>query len=439
MTRVQAGIFEVRFNNMQDPWVLETEIIYEPIPMVSSWMMQPFEWSRNPGDYLKNAMKAMRLMAKNLAETQENLRKQDEIDAAEAARNWQKPTNGYRSSFRAVSVSTVELVHGNMVDPNKRKPGEIAFADIPPMEVTFKNKSGILKSATVKTMKDHNWDNSYVSWSSKSPDLDPGTKLILESLEKVAKVINDHYKDIAQDLNTHTKAIDAKVEEVKAIKAEIKKGFLSDSNVHQKIPGPPMNHAKEIGDALKKAIQEGGPTIMPRSQKVKFEIPNPSPEFVDAITESQQGLLIDAIGDPNWLPDAEELRWNPYVLYAKPDEVTGETIRRIAKLDETSTRTVMRGMGGHHELHIQGYVDEYNSQVIPDPGVQVGGSNRSKNAKDPRFWAHAVEDKVNGLLQQVKQNLPEEDPTRRVIIAISDLLSDHIHGLGSEEEQDPII
>lgn len=71
------------------------------------------------------------------------------------------------------------------------------------------------------------------------------------------------------------------------------------------------------------------------------------------------------------------------------------------------------------------------AQVIEELRV---AESRGKNAKNPAYWAHSCEDKVNGIKQQVEQNLPEGDPTRALISMISDLLSDHIYAMGKEEE-----
>ena len=66
-----------------------------------------------------------------------------------------------------------------------------------------------------------------------------------------------------------------------------------------------------------------------------------------------------------------------------------------------------------------------------DDDVNMSKSDRAKRARNPKYWAHNAEDKINGVLQQVEQNLPEDDPTRIFIKAISDGLSDHIYGLDS--------
>lgn len=57
-------------------------------------------------------------------------------------------------------------------------------------------------------------------------------------------------------------------------------------------------------------------------------------------------------------------------------------------------------------------------------------SAAAKNSKNPRFWAHRAEDRVNGILVQARLNLPSDDPTRQLLEAVSEMFSDHIHGLG---------
>lgn len=64
--------------------------------------------------------------------------------------------------------------------------------------------------------------------------------------------------------------------------------------------------------------------------------------------------------------------------------------------------------------------------------AQPSKSQQAKNSKNPAYWAHSAEDKINGVLQQAIQNLGEEHETTVVLKAISDCLSDHIAHLGGE-------
>ncbi|ADD80889.1 gp103 [Rhodococcus phage ReqiDocB7] len=59
-------------------------------------------------------------------------------------------------------------------------------------------------------------------------------------------------------------------------------------------------------------------------------------------------------------------------------------------------------------------------------------SAQTIHAKNPRYWAHAAEDKINGILQQARQNLGHENETTVILNAISECLSDHIAKLGGE-------
>lgn len=59
-------------------------------------------------------------------------------------------------------------------------------------------------------------------------------------------------------------------------------------------------------------------------------------------------------------------------------------------------------------------------------------SAQTIHAKNPRYWAHAAEDKINGILQQARQNLGPENETTVILNAISECLSDHIAKLGGE-------
>lgn len=54
-------------------------------------------------------------------------------------------------------------------------------------------------------------------------------------------------------------------------------------------------------------------------------------------------------------------------------------------------------------------------------------------SQDPLVWAHRAEDRVNGLLQQVVQNLGVQHPLHAILSRASEELSDYIFGAGSSE------
>ena len=59
-------------------------------------------------------------------------------------------------------------------------------------------------------------------------------------------------------------------------------------------------------------------------------------------------------------------------------------------------------------------------------------SEQAKRARDPRYWAHNAEDKINGVLQQARNNLGPAHPTTILLNAMSEALSDHVFQLGGE-------
>lgn len=76
---------------------------------------------------------------------------------------------------------------------------------------------------------------------------------------------------------------------------------------------------------------------------------------------------------------------------------------------------------------------ELPEEMLKNLGLpQPSKSQQAKNSKNPAYWAHSAEDKINGVLQQAIQNLGEEHETTVVLKAISDCLSDHIAHLGGE-------
>lgn len=92
---------------------------------------------------------------------------------------------------------------------------------------------------------------------------------------------------------------------------------------------------------------------------------------------------------------------------------------------------------------IPGTFDKYNQMAFPvldeeallkNLGIHSGQkkSQQASNAKNPAYWAHSAEDKINGVLQQAQQNLGPGHETTVTLKAISDCLSDHISHLGGE-------
>lgn len=57
-------------------------------------------------------------------------------------------------------------------------------------------------------------------------------------------------------------------------------------------------------------------------------------------------------------------------------------------------------------------------------------SRYQENRKQTLFWAHLAEDKINGLLQQVEQAFPDDEPFRILLKKISEDLGDFIHNQG---------
>ena len=117
----------------------------------------------------------------------------------------------------------------------------------------------------------------------------------------------------------------------------------------------------------------------------------------------------------------------------------GEFIKASGLFDMQTDTTVYVG----HEMAHTAPTAQVNPKVIAGPGVNVDRSTGAityeqrprqngkkselaQRSKNPKYWAHNAEDKINGVLQQVEQNLPEDDPTRRLIKSISDALHDHI-------------
>lgn len=116
----------------------------------------------------------------------------------------------------------------------------------------------------------------------------------------------------------------------------------------------------------------------------------------------------------------------------KPDQF----IKASGIFDKQTDTTVYVG----HELAYTAPTTQVNPNALPAKADHSTGaatceqrprqsgkkSELAQRSKNPKYWAHNAEDKINGVLQQVEQNLPEDDPTRRLIKSISDALHDHI-------------
>jgi hypothetical protein len=59
---------------------------------------------------------------------------------------------------------------------------------------------------------------------------------------------------------------------------------------------------------------------------------------------------------------------------------------------------------------------------------------QKSQSRDPMYWACRAEARVNGLLQQVVQNLDESHPLSQILQKASDELSDFVYYSGSVPE-----
>lgn len=111
-------------------------------------------------------------------------------------------------------------------------------------------------------------------------------------------------------------------------------------------------------------------------------------------------------------------------------DIVGGVVDEVVDQADTakSISAQAKNLTGQFTLPVGDAEDLLKSLGLPQPSK----SQQAKNSKNPAYWAHSAEDKINGVLQQAIQNLGEEHETTVVLKAISDCLSDHIAHLGGE-------
>lgn len=375
-------ILELKVTDLRDPWRTRFEVIYHQAPYVATWDVDPVGVD-NPTAFFGDAKKALTMMAKHLADSQAALAKADERDCEKAMRQF---ASGWgASSYRNISKMTANLVHGIVTDINKD--GHPVAISLEPFDIVIgkANKNGI----KLKGLGDFKYDFMMSDPNDKS--LTPGTKLCLSALQDVAKQIEQWYlahakNPISLPTPSHNPYLPPPIQ------------FDDDFKRAKPDPVGDYNKLLEIAKSQSAVVLPAGST--PTISYGNFSGPNIGQDGTHIIYKTGNGLSIAPVKDISFrVMDSRDL-------------VTGRNLGQTVEITAGTFKTA------------EGSVFEGE--------LPVARSARSVNAKNPSFWAHAAEDRLNGIKQQVLQNLPEGDPTRTLICAISDLLSDHIHGMGTE-------
>ncbi len=377
-------ILELKVKDLRDPWRTRFEVIYHQAPYVATWDVDPVGVD-NPTAFFGDAKKALTMMAKHLADSQANLAAADEKDCEKAMRQF---ASGWgNSSYRNVSKMTANLVHGITTDINRD--GHPVALSLEPFDIVIgkANRNGL----KLKGLGDFKFD--FMMANADAKDLTPGTKLCLSSLQDIAKQIEQWYlahakNPISLPTPSHNPYLPPSFQ------------YPDDFTRAKPKPDPVGDYNK-----LLEIAKRGSAVILPNDSVPtisygNFSGPNIGQNDTHIIYKTGNGLSIAPVKDIN------------FRVMENRDLVTGRNLGQTVEITAGSFKTA------------DGSVFEGE--------LPVDRSVRSKNAKNPSYWAHAAEDRLNGIKQQVLQNLPEDDPTRTLICAISDLLSDHIHGMGAE-------
>ena len=358
------------------------------------------EVQQNPIAYLGYAKDALVSAATKTAQMQKKLIDHDYMDNFNALQRFSK---GYAvSSFRTISPETATLVYGK-----EYLPGQPAIVELEPASIL------IGKGSTKELATFEDSVSDFVNADPNAANISAGTKLIIESFQEAHKIIEQQFKDLtisAQplanpflplpplELEPKTQIILHNTEPGPQYREYVNK-IIDAQRKNQAVanwPGKIGINTEKV-DALLKSIKSGNAIVVPNDPPVGG--PVDLKDYVDTLSDT--GTAVVFAGEDG-----------------KPGKIVPLSYSRVtAKSGNLST--------------IFGDFDIDNAIPIDDGGAELA-SSRSENSKNPRYWAHAVEDKVNGIRQQVMQNLPEGDETRDLICAISDLLSDHIHNMGTE-------
>ena len=429
-------IFEVKFTETRDPWGTKIEVIYLHGPFVAQYNVTNSDWMQ-PTVFFGECRKMLTAMARQLADMQKNLAKADQRDCEMAMNKFAK--GGYSvGTFRTISSATAELVHGIEV---KTKDKSVSVS-LEPFDIVAgkANKYGL----TWLEMDDYKVD--FMLTDPDNPANTPGTKLILSSLQEAAREIESFW--MSRNPNVPPQASIAA--------ASIKTNVVDEPNANPyfgaqfQFPEPSKglmqvvpsqfntnkqfgkeNAAKIIEQQLIDSIKGNSAIILPNqssTQVSSWKVDTGSVKFPDDFSRTKRPL-----GNPwddVYKGRSDMVGQDLHVVYKTP---SGHCIVPLkdANIEVHNEHNFITGARGQH-IKITGGSFSTTDGTVFEGELPVSGSARSKNAKNPSFWAHAAEDRLNGIKQQVLQNLPEGDDTRTLICAISDLLSDHIHAMGSE-------
>jgi len=468
-------MLDLQIIEMVNPVAAQVKISYEHGPFEVQFHSH---WNHlkddNGKQFFADAKKSLTHVAVSLADMQDKLMEADRKDQEAAIRKYLANTT---SSYRTVSLATAQLVYGLTITDRDRQEGSVLI-DLADFDVAVGKAQNRLGYDKLFTAKDYRINFLNVDpFSQKNSN---GTKYILENLHMCAQQIEDWYFNMFpgktgrgalmtanqadgrgepikiepdQKVNEFEKRFKERVKQEQAIAPKfqeeaVKQHLIVPKKLLEPAPHDPVTQ-------INAKIRSGEIRVPVRKDDIDDELTKAITEHISnmqiKIPENPDRQVFLGGGYLNIIPEPD-----PFAEWHTPEEKVHGSIENlnhnviVGEISSPAFVVYQSGLGdviaplddmnfvktdrqGKTILEItQAEVAIDKLQVIEE--IVLASSSRSKNAKNPAYWAHAVEDKVNGILQQAKQNLPEGDATRDLITAISNLLSDHIYAMGKEEE-----
>lgn len=357
---------------------------------------------------LANWKNGMTAFAQMLYDAKVKLEEQDKKDLEKA---WKGYERGVSGSLRTISNATAELVHNLKIDSST----DSQVITLAEREMTWNKKdfNRSLNSRPTFTI-----DKGIVASDGSEPL--PG--LIVEYLNKTAAAI-----EIYANPTMYVRELSEDGSTLPQIPAP-KKPIVLHANETSAVD--PIKDLREITEYYRNDFGRGPKPAVREMVEQAMKPTRIRPETLGLTDEELKKLFgKDGLKDRTSvvLPAGTNFDYISFDSAADADKVTHCEVHFNA--DNQKTYVHIEGRLINEDLVEVTY--SKNGEFVKQPDHQKRGP-RSQNAKNPKFWAHAAEDKLNGIVQQAEQNLAIDDPTRIFLRAISDGLSDHIHQLGGE-------
>lgn len=440
-------MFNVKFEELTAPFGVKVRIISYLTTQEANFTVSHENLVNNPTAFFGEARHALTLMAREIAAVQSRLEKANQLDVDRAMRNYASG-NYSVPSFRPVGLPTAALVYGVPVDHDMWKHGEQVNVDLEPFDIVIGkvNKTG----STWRGMGDFKTD--FLLQDPSENDITPGTKYILHSLQKVAREIESYYKYTVVNpkpaLPITSAPFDTKfkdINETDKLKRQIKKLLREQQEREEKILASQQHQDIVDEDITKKlidSVKKARPIILPNDYPgpITFQTPltvpsgaKPGDTTTGRIRLPDDGKSFSVTEN---IPESRSSWHDCHILFTDAQGRLAAALLANPKFSARIQRSLVNpNLPDENLIEVTGGTFKIKDAVIVDPDALINKSTVEESANDPNYWAYLAENKINYIKGQVLQNLPEEDPTRILICAISDLMSDHIYNMEPEIQE----